>query len=421
MQIPYFEPYQTPDEDFSQQKVHEMVSSAIGDDSIDFVVRSIRPWTMGSLVADRYYSDTGVFLVGDAAHVFPPAGGFGMNTGLQDAFSLAWKLAAMVKQEKVHSRTLSSRDIDKVGQQFEQQRRPVAQRNAALSVRNYNRVLGVMQSCYLNHEHPTALIAALDASSSFVPMGIRRQTFRSLLQTALFPLSQLRTSPYSVFSRHVKANLRRLLQSGQGLPLLFPKHELDFTHEPHQEIDHCTDWSQDSVSSWPKLKTGSLFPHIPVRVSQTSFDRFPRLKTIDVPNQRGTDEAKSFESKRGIISTRDLPAQLATDEDPLTFCVVHIVRKPDKLDLAENDRAFHAVIQSMEKSWTDFKLPVVACRLMGDTSARMKSRSHGDILTMLATGTEFEHILRNNQIKSDLFIVINPDGHIRSILTETRG
>jgi 2-polyprenyl-6-methoxyphenol hydroxylase-like FAD-dependent oxidoreductase len=38
--------------------------------------------------------DSRVFLAGDAAHRFPPAGGFGMNTGVQDAHNLAWKLAA---------------------------------------------------------------------------------------------------------------------------------------------------------------------------------------------------------------------------------------------------------------------------------------------------------------------------------------
>jgi FAD binding domain len=37
-----------------------------------------------------------VFLAGDAAHRFPPAGGFGMNTGIQDAHNLAWKLAAVL-------------------------------------------------------------------------------------------------------------------------------------------------------------------------------------------------------------------------------------------------------------------------------------------------------------------------------------
>ena len=40
-----------------------------------------------------------VFLAGDAAHIHSPAGGQGMNTGMQDAFNLAWKLAATVRGE----------------------------------------------------------------------------------------------------------------------------------------------------------------------------------------------------------------------------------------------------------------------------------------------------------------------------------
>ncbi|WP_371873562.1 FAD-dependent monooxygenase [Streptomyces tubercidicus] len=35
-----------------------------------------------------------VFLAGDAGHVHPPTGGQGMNTGIQDGYNLAWKLAA---------------------------------------------------------------------------------------------------------------------------------------------------------------------------------------------------------------------------------------------------------------------------------------------------------------------------------------
>src|SRR5262249_43125551 len=38
-----------------------------------------------------------VFLAGDAAHVHSPVGGQGMNTGIQDAFNLAWKLALVLK------------------------------------------------------------------------------------------------------------------------------------------------------------------------------------------------------------------------------------------------------------------------------------------------------------------------------------
>jgi hypothetical protein len=47
------------------------------------------------------------FLCGDAAHVHSPAGGQGMNTGMQDAFNLAWKLAAAAKGF-CHERLLDS-------------------------------------------------------------------------------------------------------------------------------------------------------------------------------------------------------------------------------------------------------------------------------------------------------------------------
>src|SRR6202041_233601 len=49
----------------------------------------------GRKVAD--YRSGRVFLLGDAAHVHSPAGGQGMNTGMQDAFNLAWKLALVAR------------------------------------------------------------------------------------------------------------------------------------------------------------------------------------------------------------------------------------------------------------------------------------------------------------------------------------
>ena len=52
-------------------------------------------WTQNMMVADRHAVGR-VFLAGDANHVFIPAGGLGMNTGIGDATNLAWKLAAMI-------------------------------------------------------------------------------------------------------------------------------------------------------------------------------------------------------------------------------------------------------------------------------------------------------------------------------------
>jgi 2-polyprenyl-6-methoxyphenol hydroxylase-like FAD-dependent oxidoreductase len=66
-------------------------------------------------IATRF-REGGVFLCGDAAHVHSPAGGQGMNTGIQDAANLAWKLALVVRGRAPGS-LLDS---------YERERRPVA-------------------------------------------------------------------------------------------------------------------------------------------------------------------------------------------------------------------------------------------------------------------------------------------------------
>jgi 2-polyprenyl-6-methoxyphenol hydroxylase-like FAD-dependent oxidoreductase len=47
-------------------------------------------------IADRYRAGN-VFIAGDAAHIHPPTGGQGMNTGIQDAYNLAWKMALVLR------------------------------------------------------------------------------------------------------------------------------------------------------------------------------------------------------------------------------------------------------------------------------------------------------------------------------------
>ena len=49
------------------------------------------------------YRDRRVLLAGDAAHVHPPVGGQGLNTGVQDAVNLGWKLAQVVKRRSPES------------------------------------------------------------------------------------------------------------------------------------------------------------------------------------------------------------------------------------------------------------------------------------------------------------------------------
>jgi 2,4-dichlorophenol 6-monooxygenase len=81
---------------FPPERCKEIVQRAIGPD-LPFQIRHISPWTMTALVAERYRSGR-IFLCGDAAHRFPPSGGLGLNSGMQDAHNLVWKLAAVERK-----------------------------------------------------------------------------------------------------------------------------------------------------------------------------------------------------------------------------------------------------------------------------------------------------------------------------------
>jgi 2-polyprenyl-6-methoxyphenol hydroxylase-like FAD-dependent oxidoreductase len=120
---------------YTEAVCSQLVRRALGTDAVPFSVRTIGTWTMTAQVAERYRRGR-VFLVGDAAHRFPPTGGLGLNTGIQDAHNLAWKLAA------VEARWSTPALLDT----YELERRPVAQCNAEVSARNAMGVLEVLEA-----------------------------------------------------------------------------------------------------------------------------------------------------------------------------------------------------------------------------------------------------------------------------------
>jgi FAD binding domain/Aromatic-ring hydroxylase, C-terminal len=79
-------------EGITEQRALELLRAAIGVPDIPVVIENIATWRAEANCADRF-GDGRVFLAGDAAHVVPPNGGYGGNTGVQDAHNLAWKLA----------------------------------------------------------------------------------------------------------------------------------------------------------------------------------------------------------------------------------------------------------------------------------------------------------------------------------------
>lgn len=116
---------------------HKLIEAAIGKSVGGLRIHSVRNWVMGSTgLASWRSADGRVLAAGDAAHTFPPTGGFGMNTGIQDAHNLAWKLAAVLRGGAP----------DTLLDSYERERRPVAEFNARHSESNALQKRALLQS-----------------------------------------------------------------------------------------------------------------------------------------------------------------------------------------------------------------------------------------------------------------------------------
>ena len=110
---------------WTDEETIEIIRTHVGVEDLKVTLLNRSVWRMSKQVAAQFRKSR-VFVVGDAAHRFPPTGGFGLNSGVQDAHNLAWKLVYVLRG-LASERLLDSYDVE---------RRPVAQSNADFSYGN---------------------------------------------------------------------------------------------------------------------------------------------------------------------------------------------------------------------------------------------------------------------------------------------
>jgi putative polyketide hydroxylase len=82
-------------QDYTAERCKELIRNGIGEPNLAVEVVDIAHWQPAQLVAEHFQQGR-VLLVGDAAHTMPPKLGLGVNTAIQSAQNLAWKLAAVL-------------------------------------------------------------------------------------------------------------------------------------------------------------------------------------------------------------------------------------------------------------------------------------------------------------------------------------
>ena len=106
--------HETPEDVLDEARIRAWMRARVATDADLHIVRKV-VYTFHARMAERWKVGR-VLLAGDAAHLTPPFAGQGMNSGLRDAFNLAWKLAAVVKGD------MGVRLLDT----YEEERRPHA-------------------------------------------------------------------------------------------------------------------------------------------------------------------------------------------------------------------------------------------------------------------------------------------------------
>lgn len=133
------------DEAVASQQIRELLKLP----DLAMQIHKISHWMIEAVLAERYQFGR-VLLAGDAAHRHPPASGLGLNTGIQDAHNLAWKLA-LVTRGQASAALLDS---------YEAERRPIGSFNVAWAL-----------SSYWNHLLSAASIFAIHPANVYEAVG----------------------------------------------------------------------------------------------------------------------------------------------------------------------------------------------------------------------------------------------------------
>ena len=121
------------EENWSDIEPKKAIEAVLGN-TTEIEIISSQPWTAHALVADSYLENR-IILAGDAAHLFTPTGGFGMNTGVSDAIDIAWKLQAM----------LEGWGGEKLLESYFDERHPIGVRNTSEAADCFDQLYSVMQ------------------------------------------------------------------------------------------------------------------------------------------------------------------------------------------------------------------------------------------------------------------------------------
>ena len=140
--------------DFPPEKCKELLRLALGMPEIAIEINSILPWEPSVRIVEHLQIGR-ILLAGDAAHQMPPWGGQGANSGISDAYNLAWKISAVLKGY-ANERLLETYELERlpVGRNAAEVSAAAGDERGMISLKkNLRVVLTFMRIAYLSSGH----------------------------------------------------------------------------------------------------------------------------------------------------------------------------------------------------------------------------------------------------------------------------
>jgi 2-polyprenyl-6-methoxyphenol hydroxylase-like FAD-dependent oxidoreductase len=263
----------------------------------DLALRSVKAWGMHGVCAERLGSTCGrVLLAGDAAHQFPPSGGFGVNAGLADAHNLAWKLAHVA----------TGRAAPQLLETYDRERRPAVEHALGVAVDNYRRGLLPARALGLDR--------AAMASAVTVLSGVAAGGALAGATGAVASLGKRHLRRDQQPARRLAPKVQALVDAGEALPLLFPRTDKGARYRSRIVLGARERGLQGAHDFWLRPPFG--------RHEQTAWEarrvvlgqQLPHYWVL--PHETDAESTSTSTSKRAL-STIDVAAQCAPD-----YCVL---------------------------------------------------------------------------------------------------
>ncbi|MEL6675443.1 MAG: FAD-dependent monooxygenase [Bacteroidota bacterium] len=252
--FPIFTPYEKR-EDYTEEILQDRILTALGHPNISLSIHSVGLWRMTHQMASRFQKGR-AFLVGDAAHRFPPTGGLGMNSGIGDAQNLMWKLAMVIKG-------LAAPDLLAT---YEAERRPVIEQNSRESMKNYHKIFEVPKALGLPK---SAMKWQAVALNSFPIRYLPKSWVDSLLKKIQRSLSKkiLAVPQKPPLHQKIKAVIKDQIEHFDRIGL-----DLGYAYRSGSLISNGETPPPQTVSAYrPSVIAGVRFPHFWIESQKERF------------------------------------------------------------------------------------------------------------------------------------------------------